>query len=66
MDLQKFSPTHYQSYLLRIWRDEPHEAENSPWRFSLEDPRTGARRGFRDLELLIDFLVVQLQERKSD
>lgn len=65
MDLQKSSLTHYQSYLLRIWRDEPHEAEYSPWRFSLENPRTGVRRGFQDLDLLMAFLVDQLQERKS-
>ena len=55
----------YQSYLLRIWREEPHTKTSSPWRFSLEDPHTGFRRGFQDLELLMTFLVDQLQEKRS-
>lgn len=66
MNLPKASPSSYQSYLLRIWREEPFAQAGSPWRFSLEDPRTGFRRGFQDLELLMDFLNDQLRERKSD
>ena len=54
----------YQSYLLRVWRDEPHPEASSPWRFSLEDPRTGVRRGFQNLELLMTFLNAQINESR--
>ncbi len=50
----------YQAYLLRIWRDHNHPADDLPWRFSLEDPHTGARRGFQNLEMLTAFLRTQL------
>jgi hypothetical protein len=30
------------------------------WRFSLEDPRTGQRRGFASLEVLVAFLRTEL------
>jgi hypothetical protein len=48
----------YLSFLLRLWRVR----QNGPdvWRASLEDPRTGKRRGFADLELLITFLRDQI------
>jgi hypothetical protein len=43
----------YQSYLLRLWRvDEGDEV----WQVSLESARTGERRGFADLEAMLDFL----------
>ncbi len=35
-------PPRYHSYLLRCWSDGP-----GPWRFSVEDPYTGARRAPR-------------------
>jgi hypothetical protein len=47
----------YQVYILRMWQ----ESENSPlacvpgtWRFSLESPATGQRRGF---SCLLDMTV---------
>jgi len=39
------------------------------WRFSLEDPRTGRRRGFASLEALVVFLQAELaceQDEPSD
>ena len=30
------------------------------WRFSLEDPRTGQRRGFADLEALVVYLEQEM------
>jgi hypothetical protein len=51
----------YQAYLLRIWRDHNPSKADSPWRFSLEDPHTGARRGFQSLELLMIFLRAQIK-----
>ena len=49
----------YLSYLLRLWRasgGDPHL-----WRASLEDPSTGERTGFSDLEALIAFLLTQIE-----
>ena len=43
----------YCSYLLRIWI-EP--ADGDQWRFSLEDTRTGKRKGFASLEKLSEHL----------
>jgi hypothetical protein len=46
----------YRAYLLRLWR-----TLGSEWRASLEDPKTGRRRGFATLALLMEFL-----EQRSD
>ena len=43
----------YQSYLLRLWRVSEGEED---WCVSLESARTGERRGFADLEAMLDFL----------
>ena len=45
----------YYSYLLRCWSDGP-----GIWRFSVEDPHTGARRGFTTLAALVAFLDATL------
>jgi len=47
----------YRAYLLRLWRASGDEC--SLWRASLEDPHTGERRGFADLESLFAFLKEQ-------
>jgi len=47
----------YYSYLLRLWQVD---GAGSPiWRASLEDPHTGERRGFADLDSLFAFLKEQ-------
>ena len=47
----------YYSYLLRVWlagdKDQPH------WRASLEDTRSGERRGFASLRALCEYLHQQ-------
>ena len=43
---------HYQSYLLRLWRENP----DSPWRASLESVTTGERQVFARLDALLAFL----------
>ena len=56
----------YQSYLLRLWRVD--EGENG-MQASLESTHTGQRRGFADLEAMLDFLRRQMaaqSERRSD
>jgi len=56
------NPPHYQVYLLRFWQERDHLPETAMvWRFSLEDPHTGERRGFADLPALQDFLAVQVE-----
>ena len=49
-------PPRYQAYLLRLWEERPHADWPAEWRFSLEDPHTGERRGFADFDTLIAFL----------
>ena len=50
-------PPHYRTYLLTFWEERNGDpTESTVWRFSLEDPRTGQRRGFADLEALMDAL----------
>lgn len=57
-----YRPSRYRAYLLRFWE----EARGRPdlpgtWRFSLEDPRTGQRQGFADLEALVDFVRQEMK-----
>jgi hypothetical protein len=46
----------YQSYLLRLWRDDPQ----APWRASLQSTATGEIQGFADTASLVTFLVAQM------
>ena len=52
----------YQVYVLRLWQEpgEPRE-DCAMWRFVLEEPKTGQRRGFVDFSALIDFLKSEMQ-----
>jgi hypothetical protein len=47
----------YIAYLLRLWRER--SAGVYIWRASLEDPHTGRRQGFADLDRLLNFLKEQ-------
>jgi hypothetical protein len=44
----------YCSFLLRIWI-EP--VDGDLWRFSLEDTRTGKRKGFSSLKKMAEYLA---------
>jgi hypothetical protein len=47
-------PPVYRSYVLTLWQEHSRGAsEPAVWRFRLEDPRTGQRRGFADLGALV-------------
>ena len=66
-------PLHYRSYLLRFWEERPppdRPSSGAPpirrWRFSLEDPHSGARLGFADIDHLIAFLKNQLQNTTEE
>ncbi len=44
----------YIAYLVRLWRAD--SSQSPAWRASVEDPHSGARRGFADLASLFAFL----------
>lgn len=54
----------YLSFLLRLWPVKQNGGEI--WRASLENPRTGERRGFASLELLMAFLHEQIQAEEDE
>ena len=47
----------YNAYLLRLWR--VNSGRSTMWHASLEDSRTGERKGFADLQGLLAFLEEQ-------
>lgn len=55
--------TKYLSFLLRLWRMEQNE--HCTWRASLEDTHTGERRGFANLEALVEFLHELIRKREE-
>ena len=59
-------PPHYRSYLITFWEERSQDSDRpAVWRFSLEDPRSGDRRGFPDLEMLVAALKQELQENQN-
>ena len=57
----------YRAYLLRLWETGSLDSGRGvTWRFSLEDPRTGEKRGFADLEGLVAFLESETGEEQED
>ena len=54
------SPTSYRIFLLTVWRDDDIDRKHPVLRFSLDDPRTGQRRGFGEPEGLLAFLAACL------
>jgi hypothetical protein len=60
------APLRYRAYLLRCWEmRSPGPGDLATWRFSLEEPSTGEKHGFTDLEAMHDFLQAQLAETDS-
>lgn len=55
-------PPEYRSFLLRLWLD----SDSQTWRFSLEDPHTGERRGLANLDALIAFLKEAMEQAKHN
>ena len=54
-------PRRYLSYLLRLW--QASSGGELVWRASLEDPHTGARRGFACLAELVAYLEEEMKNR---
>jgi len=47
-------PLTYRPFLLTLWQEHSRgPGEPAVWRFRLEDPRNGQRRGSADLEALV-------------
>lgn len=62
MSRQSSNTHRYISFLLRLWQ----EGEKQPWRASLEDPRSGERKSFRDAKELFCYLEQYMQENTTD
>lgn len=54
-------PRNYQSYLLRLWRDNPR----APWQASLQSTATEQVHHFPDVEQMWAFLKAQLSEERK-
>jgi hypothetical protein len=59
--LIRSEPPRYRAYMLRCWEvRSPEPGGPVTWRFSVEDPHTGQKHGFVNLDVLVDFLESQL------
>jgi hypothetical protein len=59
-------PPRYRSYLLTVWEERNVDPSlPAVWRFSLEDARTGQRRGFAGLEMLVAALEQETAEDRT-
>jgi hypothetical protein len=51
------SPPRYRAFMLRCWEVRGRDPLGpTAWQFSLEDPHSGTRRGFANLDALMAFL----------
>jgi len=68
MATDQLGSLHYRSYVLRFWEERASGCAQpiGQWRFSLEDPHSGARLGFADVDQLIAFLKNQIQMDVTD
>lgn len=64
MTASKTSRVISQTYILSCRREG--RGLVAEWRISLEDVRTGKRRGFTSIEALTDFLRQSLEERPEE
>ncbi|WP_420641626.1 hypothetical protein [Candidatus Leptofilum sp.] len=49
----------YQTYILKLWQERSDSGDSKVFRFSLEDPATQVRYGFRSLDEMMQFLKQQ-------
>lgn len=60
-------PPFYRSYLLTFWEERSRDPSVPVvWRFSLEDPRTGQRHGFANLEAVVAALEQEMASTRMD
>lgn len=58
-DTSKWENQSVQSYLLRLWQEEPGGA----WRILLLETASSERHGFADLDHLFEYLGTQLENK---
>ena len=59
-------PPQYRSYLITFWEERSQEPDPAAeWRFSMEDPRTGTRRGFATLGALVTALEQEIDQARQ-
>lgn len=56
---EKTDPT-YIAYLVRLWRED-----DTTWRGTLEDPHTGQRYAFADVETLLEHIRNETRPRET-
>lgn len=56
------SPLHYHLFILTAWEEEHPPQAPARWRYSLEESRTGMRKGFPNLEELVVYLAAWTQK----
>jgi hypothetical protein len=54
----------YMAFLVRLWHIDDHRP--LVWRASVQDPHTGVRRSFADLESLFAFLREQTDGTRAN
>ncbi len=55
-------PIRYQTFLFCMWEEKVNlPIGHSSWRFRLENPQTGQRIGFKDLEKLMAYLQQKIE-----
>jgi hypothetical protein len=59
------SPSHYQHFILLLRQAQRTENEAPAWRLTLEDPRTGERKGFKGVDELAAFLKTWIAGREA-
>ncbi|MCA9943993.1 MAG: hypothetical protein H6656_14145 [Ardenticatenaceae bacterium] len=55
--------TTYYSFLLRLWQVEQNGCLT--WRCSLEEAKTGQRRNFASLQMLLDYLLAETSKHST-
>ncbi len=53
----------YLAYLIRLW--QTGDSGSFTWRVSLEDPRSGQRLGFANLQSVFAFLKEQTEKQEE-
>ena len=60
-------PPRYRSYLITMWEERSGDTEVSvEWRFRMEDPHTGQRRGFANFEALVAALQQEIDDSTAE
>ena len=60
-------PPRYHTFLVTLWEERNQDPTlPSVWRFRLEDPHTGQRRGFANLKKLVAALEHEMVEDQNE